>query len=70
MHAKRPGEGQRLDAIEPDDQTNFLVKFASDTLGSFEASRIAAGRKMRLTYKADGGNGSRVSMANCSSAPR
>jgi predicted dehydrogenase len=57
VHARRPGEGGLLENVENDDQTNFLVKFASGALGSFEASRIAAGRKMGLTYEVIGTNG-------------
>lgn len=57
VHRQRPGEGGKLETVENDDQTNFLVEFASGALGSFEASRIAAGRKMGLTYEVIGTKG-------------
>lgn len=57
VHTKRPGEGGRLEPVENDDQTNFLVRFDSGALGSFEASCIAAGRKMGLTYEVIGAKG-------------
>ena len=53
VHKARPAEGGVLEAVENDDQTNFLAKFASGALGSLEASRIAAGRKMGLTLRGD-----------------
>ena len=57
VHVHRPDEGGRLEAVENDDQTNFLVRFGSGALGSFEASRIAAGRKIGLTYEVIGTKG-------------
>jgi predicted dehydrogenase len=57
VYPSRPGDGGLLEAVENDDQTNFLVKFESGALGSFEASRIAAGRKMGLTYEVIGTKG-------------
>ncbi|PPC77506.1 myo-inositol 2-dehydrogenase [Pokkaliibacter plantistimulans] len=58
IHRQRPGDDGTPTEVENDDQTNFLVKFASGVLGSFEASRIAAGRKMGLTYEVIGTKGS------------
>ena len=58
VHARRPGDSGALEDVENDDQTNFLVKFKSGVLGSFEASRVAAGRKMGLTYEVIGTKGS------------
>lgn len=58
VHRQRPGKDGQLEAVENDDQTNFLVKFESGVLGSIEASRIAAGRKMGLTYEVVGTKGS------------
>lgn len=58
VHRQRPGKDGSLESVENDDQTNFLVKFASGVLGSIEASRIAAGRKMGLTYEVVGTKGS------------
>ena len=57
VYGQRPGEGGALETVENDDQTNFLVRFESGALGSFEASRIAAGRKMGLTYEVIGTKG-------------
>lgn len=58
VHKMRPGDSGTLEAVENDDQTNFLVKFESGVLGSIEASRVAAGRKMGLTYEVIGTKGS------------
>ena len=57
VHKMRPGDSGELEAVENDDQTNFLVKFESGVLGSIEASRVAAGRKMGLTYEVIGTKG-------------
>ncbi len=57
VHKARPAEGGVLEPVENDDQTNFLAKFMSGALGAFEASRIAAGRKMGLTYEVTGTKG-------------
>lgn len=57
VHRQRPGEGGRLETVENDDQTSFLLKFGSGVLGAIEASRIAAGRKMGLTYEVIGTKG-------------
>jgi predicted dehydrogenase len=43
VHGKRPGDSGQLEAVENDDQTQFLLRFASGVPGSIEASRIAAG---------------------------
>jgi len=57
VHKARPdGEGDRV-AVENDDQTNLLFHFESGVLGSIEASRVAAGRKMGLTYEVVGTKG-------------
>jgi len=58
VYPQRPGAGGRPEAVENDDQTNFLLKFESGVLGAIEASRIAAGRKMGLTYEVIGTKGS------------
>lgn len=58
VHKIRPGDSGQMEPVENDDQTNFLVKFESGVLGSIEASRIAAGRKMGLTYEVIGTKGS------------
>ena len=58
VHGRRPGDNGQLETVENDDQTNFLAKFKSGVLGSFEASRVATGRKMGLTYEVIGTKGS------------
>ena len=58
VHRQRPGAEGQLETVENDDQTNFLLKFESGVLGAIEASRIAAGRKMGLTYEVIGTKGS------------
>ena len=57
VHKARPAEGGVLEPVENDDQTNFLAKFMSGALGALEASRIAGGRKMGLTYEVTGTKG-------------
>jgi predicted dehydrogenase len=52
-----PGEPGRLDAVEVDDQAQALVRFANGAAGTLEASWIAAGRKMALTYEVTGSKG-------------
>ncbi len=57
IHKSRPdGKGGRA-AVENDDQTNLIIHFESGVLGSIEASRLAAGRKMGLTYEVVGTKG-------------
>lgn len=58
IHPKRPNANGELEAVENDDQTSFLLTFASGVQGSIEASRVAAGRKMGLTYEIIGTQGS------------
>ncbi|GGO84490.1 myo-inositol 2-dehydrogenase [Marinobacterium nitratireducens] len=57
IHAQRPNTAGVLEAVENDDQTQFLLRFESGVMGSIEASRIAAGRKMGLTYEIVGTRG-------------
>lgn len=57
VYRRRPGVDGALEEVENDDQTNFLVRFESGVLGSIEASRIAAGRKMGLAYEVIGTKG-------------
>jgi predicted dehydrogenase len=57
VHKSRPdGKGGRA-TVENDDQTNLIVHFDNGALGSIEASRVAAGRKMGLTYEVVGTKG-------------
>ena len=44
--------------VETDDEARFLVEFASGVGGMIEASRVATGRKMQLTYEVYGTKGS------------
>jgi predicted dehydrogenase len=52
-----PGEPDRLGAVEVDDQAQALLRFANGAAGTLEASWIAAGRKMALTYEITGSKG-------------
>ena len=53
VFAQRPlREGAtELGPVETDDEARFLVEFASGIGGMIEASRVATGRKMQLTYE-------------------
>jgi len=53
----KPGE---MGAVENDDQAHFMVRFQNGAIGTLETSRIAAGRKMGLTYEVTGTHGSIV----------
>jgi predicted dehydrogenase len=55
---KRPDRHGNLHPVENDDQANLLAQFANGALASFECSRVAAGRKMGLTYEITGTKGS------------
>ncbi|MGH6943616.1 MAG: Gfo/Idh/MocA family protein [Geminicoccaceae bacterium] len=52
-----PGERSRMGAVEVDDQAQALVRFEGGAAGTLEASWIAAGRKMALTYEVTGTKG-------------
>jgi predicted dehydrogenase len=59
VHPRRPvaaGSAEMID-IETDDEARFLVEFASGVAGSVEASRVAVGRQMALTYEITGTRG-------------
>ena len=59
VHPRRPvaaGASAMVD-IETDDEARFLVEFASGVAGSVEASRVAVGRQMALTYEVTGTRG-------------
>ncbi len=63
IHAERPvagsgagylaraGEEAEMRRVENEDQVQFLVRFANGAGGTIEASRIASGRKLWLTYE-------------------
>ncbi len=44
-------------AVENDDQASVLLRFSSGVMGTIEASRVQAGRKMGLTYEVVGTRG-------------
>ncbi len=52
-----PGSSERR-AVEVDDQTQALVRFACGARGTLEASWVASGRKMQLAYEISGSRGS------------
>lgn len=59
VHPRRPvaaGSPEMVN-IETDDEARFLVEFASGVAGSIEASRVAVGRQMALTYEITGTRG-------------
>jgi predicted dehydrogenase len=61
VHPQRPDpKTGALAAVENDDQTSFLAKFACGATGAIEASRVAMGRKMGLTYEITGTKGALV----------
>jgi predicted dehydrogenase len=53
----RAGEEAELRRVENEDQVQFLVRFANGAGGTIEASRIASGRKLWLTYEVTGTKG-------------
>ena len=59
VHPRRPasaGSAEMVD-VETDDEARWLVEFASGVMGSVEASRVAVGRQMALTYEITGTRG-------------
>ena len=52
-----PGAGERGE-VENDDEARFLLNLRSGAAGYVEASRIATGRKMLLSYEVTGSRGS------------
>lgn len=58
VHAQRPDANGNLLPVENDDQASFLMRFANGAMGSIEASRVALGRKMGLTFEVTGTRGS------------
>lgn len=58
IYQSRPNAEGIMEPVENDDQTTFLAKFESGVMGSFEASRIAVGRKNGLSFEVIGTQGS------------
>jgi len=58
VYPSRPDPAGGLKTVENDDQAHLLCRFSSGALGYLECSRIAAGRKMGLTYEITGTTGS------------
>ncbi|NEA38061.1 Gfo/Idh/MocA family oxidoreductase [Streptomyces sp. SID11385] len=52
------GSGERLGPVTVDDAALFIGRTASGALASFEATRVAAGRKNALTLELNGSKGS------------
>ena len=58
--AERPVEGGGRRPVETEDQAHFLARFAGGAMGTFEASRVAPGRKLFLGFEVNGTKGSLV----------
>lgn len=52
------GKPDRMGTVTVDDATLFLARFANGALGSFEATRFAAGRRNHNRFEINGSNGS------------
>ena len=57
---KRPNEQGTPEAVTVDDHSMWLAKFASGALGTFEATRLAAGRRNFNRLEINGSKGSLV----------
>jgi predicted dehydrogenase len=57
---ERPLEGAapEMGEVTVDDATAFLARFENGAMGTFEASRLAPGRKNRNSFEINGSNGS------------
>jgi predicted dehydrogenase len=55
---EEPGEG--TGEVTVDDAAAFLARFENGAMGTFEATRLAAGRKNRNSFEINGSNGSLV----------
>lgn len=55
-----PGQPDRLVPVEVDDQAQMLLRFSDGPTGTIEASAVAAGRKMSLTFEITGSRGTLV----------
>src|SRR5262249_51914425 len=52
--------GQEMGAVTVDDSTTFLAQFASGATGTFEATRLAPGRRNFNSFEVNGSKGSLV----------
>jgi predicted dehydrogenase len=50
--------GQQMGEVTVDDSTTFLARFASGATGTFEATRLAPGRRNYNSFEINGSNGS------------
>ena len=58
---KAPAKGGKaMGDVTVDDAALFLARFESGALGTFEATRFAAGRKNHMTFEVNGEHGSLV----------
>ena len=54
------GGSSRMETVDVDDTTLFLARFANEAVGSFEATRFAAGRRNHNRIEVNGSKGSIV----------
>ena len=54
----KAGDSAKMGEVTVDDATIFMAKFKNGALGSFEASRFAAGHKNDLSFEINGSKGS------------
>ena len=52
--------GQEMGQVTVDDSTTFLARFANGTTGTFEATRLAPGRRNYNSFEVNGSNGTIV----------
>ena len=52
--------GQEMGDVTVDDAVSFLARFESGAMGTFDATRLAAGRRNRNTFEINGSKGSVV----------
>ncbi len=50
--------GQEMGEVTVDDATSFLARFENGAMGTFEASRLAGGRRNQNTFEINGSKGS------------
>jgi len=56
--AERPTAGGARRPVETEDQAHFMARFAGGAMATFEASRVAPGRKLYLGFEVNGTKGS------------
>ncbi len=54
------GRGQEMGDVTVDDATSFLARFENGAMGTFDATRLAPGRRNRNTFEINGSLGSVV----------